>query len=1040
MNLRPTLRRAAIASTSLLLLYTAFGFLAVPAILKSQSEQLASAKLHRQLSFGKVAFNPFTLDLVIEGLSLKEPKGDAVFVSAQRIEANLSAQSLWKLAPIVQQLRVDQPYVHLLRDGAGQYSIADILRLIAEQPPSPEPARFSVNNIRIDGGRIVFDDQPAHSTHQVEGLRLGVPSLSSMPADVKLFVEPLLEATVNGAPLLFKGKAHPFADAKDMQLELKLDNVALPPYLEYLPFKPAFKLNSARLGGHITASFRQGSALVIGGELGLKDLDLLDGAGKPLLKLASLDVALGSLDIFAGKFDLARIAIDGLDARVARDSKGRVNLAQLGGPETPPQPAVSSAGVRVTLKELAVRNAALRYADPSLHASMDNFNLDLQGLAFDTARRTVSVASISSDSARVALGQDVGAAPASNAAAGAPYTVTLAKVALAGWSLDAGVRSHGETAELHFAPLALTLQDVSTAPGARMQLDLQATAGKAGKLGASGTLGLAPLHAQLALDIDKLSLLPLQPFATESVNLRLTQGALSTHGKLTLDSGANGVLKGSYQGDASVNHLETVDQLSATDFVRWNALTLAGMDVQLEPFSISVDKVSLADFFARVIIDKTGRINLQDVRRTGPAGQRSLTDAAERANAPEVAPAPAADEALPPIRINTLALTGGKVRFTDNFIRPNYTASLNELHGAVTGLSSVGNANAGVELKGLVNSAPLAITGRINPLQRNLFLDIKADVRGIELATLSAYADKYVGYGIDKGKLSFEVAYQLQDRQLTSQNRLILDQLTFGDESSNPDVKRLPVRLAVALLSDRNGIIDISVPIGGTLDDPQFSVGGIVLQIIGNVIVKTATAPFALLAKAFGGGEQMSTLEFDAGRATINPAAEANLTVLAKALQERPGLKLDVVGRSNPVTDLDALKVVAIERKVRALKTRDLQARGAALPAGAVVVGKDEYLALLKRVFKDETFAKPRNAIGMQKSLDQAEMEALMRANVKIDNDDLLTLARRRSQAAKDWLVANGSVAVERIYLVAPEGDDGSGKAAPSCRADFTLR
>jgi hypothetical protein len=395
---------------------------------------------------------------------------------------------------------------------------------------------------------------------------------------------------------------------------------------------------------------------------------------------------------------------------------------------------------------------------------------------------------------------------------------------------------------------------------------------------------------------------------------------------------------------------------------------------------------------------------------------------------------------LPPIQIKTLALSGGRVRFTDNFIRPNYSASLKDLSGTINGLSSTPESNASVDLKGAVNSAPLAIAGRINPLRKDLFLDLKADVRGVELSTLSAYADKYVGYGIDKGKLSFEVAYLLENRQLKSDNRLILDQLTFGNESTNPEANKLPVRLAVALLSDRNGIIDISVPVAGTLDDPQFSIGGIVLKVVGNAITKAVTAPFTMLASLFGGGEEMSSVGFDAGYALINPGSEERMKTLAKALIERPGLKLDITGRVNPATDLDALKRVAIERKVRALKTRDLQAGEGVEPGVAVVVGKEEYPALLARVFQDEKFDKPRNALGLPKTLTQAEMETLLLANIKVGNEDLLGLARRRSQAAKDWLVNTGQVPVERIYLVAAQGADGSGDGAPGSRADFALR
>lgn len=1054
MKTRLYLRRGAVAATALVTLYTAFGFLAVPAILQSQASQLAQSKLQRQLSFGKVAFNPYTLALSIEGIKLMERQGGAVFTSADRLTLDLAAESLWRLAPVVQQLRLEQPYVHLLRDDAGRYSIDDILALIANAPPSPEPARFSINNIEVAGGRIVFDDKPAHSVHTVEGLRLGVPTLSSMPADVKVFVEPLLAATVNGAPLLLKGKVRPFADPKDMALELQLDNVDLPRYLEYLPFKPDFKLSGARLDARMTASFRQpskkGPALVIGGKLSLKKLALDDAAGKSLLKLASLDVGLGSLDVFAARYDLASVAVDGLEANLARDGQGRLNLDQLAGPRAAPAPeSTQSSGVRVTLKSLAIRNSALHYADPAMGADLEKVSIDLQGLAADTGKRTVGIKSISSDSAHVAWRQERRAAPAPTAAAGpdTPYAVKVDKLALQGWSLNVDDRSHGESAAMTFAPLALTLQDVSSAPNSRMRVDLQAGAGKSGKLALAGTLGLAPLHTDLALDLDKVSLLPLQPYATESVNLRLTQALLTGKGQLKLDAGPGNAVLGGFKGNASVDQLATVDKASASDFVSWKSLSMGGMDVQFQPFALSVDKVSLADFFARVIIDPSGRINLQDVRRTQASGERSLTDAGERAStgpAPVAVPAaaPAAAQPLPPIRINTLALSGGRVRFTDNFIRPNYTATLKELGGSINGLSSAPDANAVLDLRGLVNSAPLSIAGGINPLKRDLFMDLKAEVRGIELATLSAYADKYVGYGIEKGKMSFEVAYLLENRKLESENRLILDQLTFGSESTNPDATKLPVRLAVALLSDRNGIIDISVPVGGTLDDPQFSASGIILKIIGNAVVKAVTSPFAMLAAAFGGGEEMSTLEFDAGYATITKAGEARLAALAKALVERPGLKLDVVGRANPASDTEALKRVAFERKMRNLKTRDLQQNGTPLPEGGVVVSKEEYAALLARVFKAETFDKPRNALGLQKSLDQAEMEQLLIANAQIDNDDLLSLARRRGQAAKDWLANKGLVPVERIYIVAAQGADGSGQGdqAPSCRVDFTLR
>lgn len=173
-------------------------------------------------------------------------------------------------------------------------------------------------------------------------------------------------------------------------------------------------------------------------------------------------------------------------------------------------------------------------------------------------------------------------------------------------------------------------------------------------------------------------------------------------------------------------------------------------------------------------------------------------------------------------------------------------------------------------------------------------------------------------------------------------------------------------------------------------------------------------------------------LEFDKGRAVLLPASEGKLKSLAKALTERPGLKLDVTGRFDEEAESEALKRVALERKLRQLKTRDLQARGAALPEGGVVLAREEQPALLARAYKDETFIKPRNALGLVKSLPPEEMEKLMLANIKFEQDDFITLANRRAQAAKDWLVGQGQVAPERIFLVAP-------KAGAASRVDFAL-
>jgi hypothetical protein len=168
------------------------------------------------------------------------------------------------------------------------------------------------------------------------------------------------------------------------------------------------------------------------------------------------------------------------------------------------------------------------------------------------------------------------------------------------------------------------------------------------------------------------------------------------------------------------------------------------------------------------------------------------------------------------------------------------------------------------------------------------------------MTSLSPYSGKYAGYAIEKGKMSLFVKYKIENDQLTAENRVFLDQLTFGDPVDSPDATKLPVTLAVALLKNRNGEIDINLPISGSLNDPEFSVGGLVVKVIVNLLVKAVTSPFALLGSVFGGGEELSNVDFDFGQAVITPPAQPRLEKLAKALLDRPALRLDIEGRADP--------------------------------------------------------------------------------------------------------------------------------------------
>jgi hypothetical protein len=529
------------------------------------------------------------------------------------------------------------------------------------------------------------------------------------------------------------------------------------------------------------------------------------------------------------------------------------------------------------------------------------------------------------------------------------------------------------------------------------------------------------------------------------LNVVVTGGALSSKGRLAVDVPEGKPLRVAYRADASVANFGSLDKPTSQDLLRWKSLGVTGIDFDLEPLKIAVAQVTLSDFFSRLIVNADGTLNLQALRKeSGASGAEPA--AAQKAAAPGSpaggAPAAGTASGLPPnIRLGKIVLRGGSVNFSDFFVKPNYTVMLTGVAGSVTEMTP--DKSGDVELHGRIHqTAPVEVAGKLNPLSKELFVDLKASARDIELSPMTPYAVKYAGYGIEKGKLSLKLSYLIENRKLVAENNIYLDQLTFGEKVDSPTATKLPVLLAVALLKDKNGVIDVNLPISGSLDDPEFSLGGIIVKVFVNLIVKAVTAPFALIGSLFGGGEELAFLEFDPGSAMLDADDEAKLKTLAKALDERPALKLDVSGRIQPDADRDALKRTALDRQVKAAKLKD-SGRKAADDASLdeVTIEPNEYEKYLTAAYRAAKFERPRNAIGMLKDLPVPEMEQLMLANAQVTEDDLRLLANARAQAAKGWLVETGKIPAERVFVVAPKsGAEGIKDKGKPTRVDFALK
>lgn len=671
----------------------------------------------------------------------------------------------------------------------------------------------------------------------------------------------------------------------------------------------------------------------------------------------------------------------------------------------------------------------------------------------------------------------------------AEWQVAIDKFAVIGTEVDlayaplAGQRHP----PLRLSGIAIDAQGLATDGTSPAPVSLAARVDKGGRLSARGTVVPTTGALALALQARALPVPAAQAWLPPEVNANLVSGALSADGKLQLAFGADGAPRGSWQGSLSVADLnarlkgEAAAAIPAemvregtdpADLLSWKSLRLSSTKVTLSPLFADLGDIEIDGLRSRLVIQPNGRFNLQDVidrggdgkaaeggapgapsgaasasgaarpaagtRGAGPAGavQAAAGEAPRADDGPPMggtdaaparsAPPPKTDP--PPLRIGRIEVADGNVDFSDYFIKPNYSANLTGLAG------SVGEMRAGqpaeLKLDGRIdNTGSVKIAGSIDPIGEPLFLDVRADADDIDLPALSPYSGKYVGYGIQKGKLSASVEYRVESGQLTAQNKIVLDQLTFGEPVDSPDALKLPVLFAVSLLKDRNGVIDVQLPISGSLDDPQFSLAGIVLRIIGNLIVKAVTAPFSLIAGLVGGaGEELSTLDFAPADVALGDKMRERLGSLAKALAERPGLKLDIAGRATAV-DRKAMQQAQLEARLKRIRK--------------AMDGTDEKQPITEAqrpVLLTQAWLMGRTPAPAEKDRPPADkMQQELVEAVALPEGALRELANRRAQAAKDWLAGEGKVDPGRLFVTAPTSAGEAGDK-PAVGVEMTLK
>ena len=940
--------------------------------------------------------------------------------------------------------------------------------------PATSAWQLSLASLRLPDARVRWSDAAVKPTValQLDALSLQADQLRwPSPGAVPVVLRGQLRGQHDGAPPLATLQVDGQANHQHASLALQLtdlDLASLAPYLAQA-LKPQLSGQLA-LEAKLDWAAEPAALRVALSSASLTKLQLRDGAGARANRLASvqaLQLNNSVLDLVAQQLRIGSLQIDKPALAVSRDGAGRLNLASwVAGAGSSPS-ALAAAGKkpvaaapapwRISLQDLAISGGQLQWTD-ALAANPDSgapLRLDLSAL-------------------RLRL-QDL-AWPATSGA----------KAVLPRLQMAATLSSPDGSGALADKDHAKTSTDIDW----------------------SGRFGLAPLQADGKLKLVRLPIHLLARYAGTAMPVSLLHADATFQGQLKARQADAGWLVTS-DGDLQVTELQLNSRAAAgqransgSALLSWQALALQGLSVVLAPGAkpgITVREIGLDDFYARLTITEEGRFNLQDAAASpadaaaastgtstpaaaaatavaatavapmaptaaaaAAAGSAAATVAAGAAStaASTAANAPANAELPITLVLGPSQLRNGRIDFSDRFIRPNYSVRLTELTGQLGALRSDSREMASISLRGrAAQTALIDISGQLNPTAKPLALDIRAKATDLELAPLSPYAGKYAGYAIERGKLSMEVAYKIDpDGKLTASNQVILNQLTFGERVESPSATQLPVLLAVALLKDRHGVIDINLPISGSVSDPQFSIGGLVWKVILNLLGRALTAPFALLAG--GGSDDLSLVEFAPGTARVSEAGQQALARMATALTNRPALKMTVTGAADPAAERAALQRAALDERLQDERNRErLRAApvaAAAAPAPAATpasvaatpppapppapLSADERNRLLKTLYQQTSLPnKPRNALGLLRDLPAAEMEAMLLAAVPVTDDSARELALQRGLAVRDALMARG-LPSERLFLAAPKlHAAGEGDAAWTPRVQLSL-
>jgi uncharacterized protein involved in outer membrane biogenesis len=992
-------------------LYALLGYYAAPKLIRSQATKFVATEYGRALQIGEVRVDPFRLQVEVKDLVF--PDADrSPMLGFDRLFIDFELSSIWRGAFVFREVTVDRPGIKPVIRPDGSMNLAD-LAVEDDEPEEPLPSVL-IEQLAVNRGVVGFIDQARAKpfARKFEPIEFRLENFRTTPegGDFSLTAE-----SSNQEKFAWKGR---FALAPDVSSsgDLSIEALRVPGVAEFLGDALPFEVSKGML--NVAGSYQ----LVLGKTTELKlqipkievdDLGLrARGLDEDWVEIPAIVVSETKVAIPEQTVDIGRIELSSMSARIWLDAEGALSLDRLfAPPAAAPNPPESGP----------------------------------------------------------AIAQQV--SPAPPPAPEAEWAVHVGALGLKQSSVDFEDRSFQPALAFAIAPLDVELQDLSLDLGKPLPISFSATIDGTARIKGQGTVKPEPLAVGVDFALDSFDLRKFQPIVAQSTDMTLQRGVLGMTGRLELNPPDDPAPELSFAGDVNVEGLRTIDNALERDFINVDRLELRKLSYAMAPDALSIDRVNVHKPYANVIIASNQVLNVAAVfdpvgttealrqreaaakaaedeaarpktraeikaQRKAQAERKKAEAAARKARAAAGPVQPAElEETGMPIRIRQVRVEQGKMSFADFNVQPNFAADVFELHGSIDGLSSDPNSRAKVDLKGKVGEfSPVTIGGEVQLFAFDRYTDIALKFENISLPIFNPYSGRFAGYAIAKGKLTTELDYLIQNRALEAQHKIRIDQLEWGEATDTKGEASLPVKFATSLLKDKDGVINLDVPITGTLDDPKFRIGPIVWQIVKNIITKAVTAPFKFLGSLFAGAEEAQFVDFAPGVATLEPAVAETMTKLGTALVEKPEIKLDIpIGT---VAELDRPVLVerdyqrqvdAATRKVVLGKRADSEAPTPVFDTLPLEQKVEVMTAALAKASGTEpqipapppppegTKRKEAKALEQTAALEYLQTE--MRGRISVPDADLDALGQARAEAVQKALLQGGQLEPTRVFL-----------------------